>query len=1159
MSAGEPTDADPGRGSGCGADRKRSGEEVLATIEAAAVAMLEPLMLESQPWASGIAERADALAGEARAARLEGMAFMAELVRDRLRADDGAETDLAFAHAGRWASGLIAFAGGHLDPVAQRAWLEDLRRWPALGDHLGNPMLARLDEQLAADQARLGRLRDDQTPPASLAGEEESRIANASASDDSRADGNDRNDAGPEVGGDELALLAEACDELDELLQPILAAWCADGPGHCADPEAVREALDEFADRLGHFGAALGFIGLDMPGSLLVTSASIVSGLRDDPAAVATGTRESLLAWPRRWREAFRRDGDASIEAALALHRLAGLGDASAIDRAGAQWRAIRKVGSRRIERHQPLGPGQELSLAIADDTDPEVLAQLLREMPALSDALSSSMERLLAGDTGMFEPVRRAAHTLKGAANTAGIGGVARFTHALEDLLLLAEQAHALADPVLVDTLGESVDTLAGMVDAVAGLAAPPQGMGGVYRTLLEWLDRLPGVDQPADDGEAPVSPDAASPSAAAERTAVAAAATDPAASSAAGEGPAAPEASLASDGEPLLRVPGGLVDRLVDASTEAVIAVAQMHERLEELGRIRRAIRLGAQRAQDLALEADRLVDTLRRLAPPTAGRPGPDASRAGAGEFDALELTRHDDLDRLSGRIAEVGADGQMLEAELGEQLDAIAELAARLDRAQGALRDTALRTRMIPVADIAARLARAARQAARMAGKPVELTIHGREQLFEARLLQALVEPLGHLIRNAVDHGLEDPEARSAAGKAATGRIDISFERAGGGQLRVVLEDDGRGLDIDRVRQRAVERGMEIGDWDDPAEVARVLCAPDFSTRDEATQLSGRGLGLGLVAEAVAEHRGRLEVGAAPNGGFRVVASLPLEFASVGVLLLRSASLSLAITVSSIESIIPAHPVRSAPGGGSTIDAGERGPLRLATLAELLGLPADSLGPPPDALLEPEVALVLVRPAGGIEAVRVPPPGAARQVVVHPLPAFMPSIPGLEGAAVLGDGTVAPVIDLGLAAQGAPRASPPIVRSVQAQRPRCLVVDDSVSVRHAMQALASDLGLAVDAAGDGVDALALIDRHAPAIALIDLEMPRMNGLELARAMRARPETAAIPIIMLTSRASAKHRAHAMAAGVTHFLPKPFVEDELSRLILDCLRLE
>src|SRR5690606_40702689 len=130
------------------------------------------------------------------------------------------------------------------------------------------------------------------------------------------------------------------------------------------------------------------------------------------------------------------------------------------------------------------------------------------------------------------------------------------------------------------------------------------------------------------SDLGEAPVSPDAASPSAAAERSAVAAAATDPAASSAAGEGPAAPEASLASDGEPLLRVPGGLVDRLVDASTEAVIAVAQMHERLEELGRIRRAIRLGAQRAQDLALEADRLVDTLRRLAPPTARRPGPDA---------------------------------------------------------------------------------------------------------------------------------------------------------------------------------------------------------------------------------------------------------------------------------------------------------------------------------------------------------------------------------------------------------------------------------------------------------------------------------------------------------------------------------------------------
>ncbi len=1156
MNADDPIDVDPDRDSGPAAAGGPPGAATLAALEAAAVAMLEPLMFEPEPgeaptWVGAIAQRAGALAGEARATGFDGMAFMAELVRDQLRAGHGAGLEPGFTQAGRWASGLIAFTGGHLDPAGRRGWLEDLRRWPGFEPRLGDAMFARLDEQLAADQDRLGRLRDAQASPAS----DDDIPATGEASRGSPQAGGE---VGPEVAGDELVLLADACDELDQLLQPVLAAWCADGSGHCADPDAVREALEEFADRLGHFGAALGFIGLDAVGSLLTASAEAVFGLRVDPATAPIEVRRVLLAWPSRWQQAFRHHDEASIEAALALHRTAGLGDAGTIDQAGEQWRAIRRVGSRRIERHRPLDPGQELSLAIADDTDPEVLAQLLREMPALSDALSGSMEKLLAGDTTMFEPVRRAAHTLKGAANTAGIGGVARFTHALEDLLLLAEQSHALADPVLVDALGESVDTLAGMVDAVAGLAAPPQGMGAVYRTLLEWLDRLPGVDEPADAGSPPGPPDASPSSSGTVPRDPARAAVEPAAIDPIAIDPAGP--SSTSDDEPLLRVPGGLVDRLVDASTEAVIAVAQIHERLEELGRIRRAIRLGAQRAQDLALEADRLVDTLRRLAPAPA-RPVPSAgdSPIGTGEFDALELARHDDLDRLSGRIAEVGADGQMLEAALGEQLDAMAELAARLDRAQGELRDTALRTRMIPVADIAARLARAARQASRMAGKPVELTIQGREQLFEARLLQALVEPLGHLIRNAVDHGLEDPDARSAAGKPTCGRIDISFERAGGGQLRVVLEDDGRGLDIDRVRQRAAERGIEPADWNDPAEVARVLCAPDFSTRDEATQLSGRGLGLGLVAEVVAERRGRLEMGAGANGGFRVVASLPLEFASVGVLLLRSASLSLALTVSSIDSIIPAHPVRSAPDGGSLIDAGERGSLRLVALADLLGLPADSLGPRPDALLEPEVVLVLARPGGGIEAVRVPPPGAARQVVVHPLPAFMPPIAGLEGAAVLGDGTVAPVIDLGLVAQGAPRAWAPAARPTQAQRPRCLVVDDSVSVRHAMQALASDLGLAVDAAGDGVDALALIDRHAPSIALIDLEMPRMNGLELARAMRARAETAAIPIIMLTSRASGKHRAHAMAAGVSHFLPKPFVEDELSRLILDCLREE
>ncbi|MFA7503310.1 MAG: response regulator [Burkholderiaceae bacterium] len=1143
MTGSIPTDSGPRRDGARGA---------LAAIEAAAVAMLEPLMLEpgteeASAWAGQIADRADALARQARPAGLDGIAFTAELVRDQLRTGDVEAAEPGFTQAGRWASGLIAFIGGHLDAAGRRGWLADLGRWPALAHRLDEAMLARLDGQLAADQARIGHWRDAQVDDGAD-GAAPWAEPEAPAGDPARLP--TQGMGGPEVAGDELMLLAEACQELEDLLRPVLAAWCADGEGHCADPEAVGEAIEEFSDRLGQFGAALGFIGLDALATLLGQGAVAVAGLRLDPANAPVALREAILAWPGLWQRAFRGNDEDVILAALALHRRAGLGENEVIDRAGEQWRSIRRIGSRRVARHRPLDPGQDLSLAVADDTDPEVLAQLLRELPALCDALSSSMERLLAGDVAMFEPVRRAAHTLKGAANTAGIGGVARFTHALEDLLLLAEHSHALADPMLADTLGESVDTLAGMVDAVAGLAPPPQGMAAVYRTLLEWLERLPGVDAPGEDADpsAPVEPEpvesqpAESQSESAETAPAHAAPTD--------------EGGAALEGEPVLRVPGSLVDRLVDASTEAVIALAQMQERIEELGRIRRAIRLGAQRARDLALEAEQLVDALRRLAPAAGERPSSlsDDPSIGVGEFDALELARHDDLDRLSGRIAEVGADGQLLEAEFGGQLDAMAELAARLDRAQGELRDTALRTRMIPVADVAPRLARAARQASRIAGKTVELVIHGREQLFEASLLQALIEPLGHLIRNAVDHGIEDADGRRMAGKAPAGRIDIAFERARAGQLQVIVEDDGRGLDIERVRRRASERGIEVADWNDPAEVARVLCAADFSTRDEATQLSGRGLGLGLVAETVAEHRGRLEIGAAPGGGLRVVARLPQEFASVGVLLLRSPSISLALTVASIESIVP---VRDAPGGGSVIEAGPRGPLRLVPLAELLGLPADSLAPPPDALPEPDVVLVLARPAGDVEAVRVPPPGPARQVVVHPLPAFMPPIAGLEGAAVLGDGTVAPVIDLGAITPETSRMVASDTRSVRAQRPRCLVVDDSVSVRHAMQALASDLGLAVDAAGDGVDALALIDRHAPSIALIDLEMPRMNGLELARAMRARPETAAIPIIMLTSRASSRHRSHALAAGVSHFLPKPFVEDELSRLILDCLR--
>src|SRR5690606_32626082 len=263
---------------------------------AAAVAMLEPLMLEpsadgSPVWVGAMAQRSAALGGHARALGLQGIAFVADLVRHRLLAADHAAAAPDMALAGQWARGLIAFVGLQLDAEGRRSWLEDLGSWLARAERLDDAALARLDRLLAADHARLAHWRD----------------APAEAG------------AGPEGAGDELVLLAEACAELEDLLQPVLAAWCADGQCHCADSMAVGQAIEEFTDRLGHFGAALGFVGLDAVGALLVDSAAAITGMRDDPAAAPVETRQALLAWPTRWEQAFRRNDDASIDAALAL------------------------------------------------------------------------------------------------------------------------------------------------------------------------------------------------------------------------------------------------------------------------------------------------------------------------------------------------------------------------------------------------------------------------------------------------------------------------------------------------------------------------------------------------------------------------------------------------------------------------------------------------------------------------------------------------------------------------------------------------------------------------------------------------------------------------------------------------------------------------
>jgi CheY-like chemotaxis protein len=309
---------------------------------------------------------------------------------------------------------------------------------------------------------------------------------------------------------------------------------------------------------------------------------------------------------------------------------------------------------------------------------------------------------------------------------------------------------------------------------------------------------------------------------------------------------------------------------------------------------------------------------------------------------------------------------------------------------------------------------------------------------------------------------------------------------------------------------------------------------------------------------------------MELSSAPGGGLQVRIEVPEGMVSIPVVLVRTPSHALALSIRGVDRIVPADgAVRDDAGALRFVD--EDGVLPAVRLDEVIGLPGGFFAREAEAArlsgsrrattarqaAGGEVALLVRRAGAGMVAVIAPSPGQTRSVVVRPLPPWLPAIAAVEGATVLGDGAVATVLDLpALVSLESPLAATRLPEGPAQRLPLCLVVDDSVSVRRSMELFLQDLGVEVESAGDGMDALALAQRRVPALAIVDLEMPRMNGVELCRALRDDPRTRSVPVIMITSRSSERHRALALEAGVDVFLTKPYSEDELAAEIRRCL---
>jgi chemosensory pili system protein ChpA (sensor histidine kinase/response regulator) len=523
----------------------------------------------------------------------------------------------------------------------------------------------------------------------------------------------------------------------------------------------------------------------------------------------------------------------------------------------------------------------------------------------------------------------------------------------------------------------------------------------------------------------------------------------------------------------------------------------------------------------------------------------------------------MDRHSQLQQLSRALFESASDLLDLKETLAAKNRDAETLLLQQARVNTELQEGLMRTRMVPFERLVPRLRRIVRQVAGELGKQVEFVVGNAEGEMDRTVLERIVAPLEHMLRNAVDHGIEPTAVRRDAGKPETGTIRLNLGREGG-DIVLTLDDDGGGIRLEAVRRKAIERGMMDADSDlSDHEVLQFILEAGFSTAEKVTQISGRGVGMDVVHSEVKQLGGSMSIDSTLGQGTRFTIRLPFTVSVNRALMVYSGEDLYAIPLNTIEGIVRVSPFELeayyAPDAPRFEYAGQA--YELKYLGDLL-----NNGQQPKLVGQSlPLPVILVRSSEHAVAVQVDSLAGSREIVVKSLGPQFAGVHGISGATILGDGRVVVILDLlatirvlyaHLQNQLMPRLASRQAEAneeVEADRPPLvMVVDDSVTVRKVTSRLLERNGMNVVTAKDGVDAIAQLQEHRPDIMLLDIEMPRMDGFEVATLVRHDERLKDLPIIMITSRTGEKHRERAMAIGVNQYLGKPYQES----LLLDTI---
>jgi chemosensory pili system protein ChpA (sensor histidine kinase/response regulator) len=511
--------------------------------------------------------------------------------------------------------------------------------------------------------------------------------------------------------------------------------------------------------------------------------------------------------------------------------------------------------------------------------------------------------------------------------------------------------------------------------------------------------------------------------------------------------------------------------------------------------------------------------------------------------------LELDRFTRFQELTRFMAESVNDVATVQQNLLKNLDDANAAILAQSRLNRSLQQALMSVRMIPFASQAERLYRIVRQTAKEVGKRANLDIVGGQVEIDRSVLDKMLGPIEHMLRNAVTHGIETREQRLVAGKSEIGEISMALTQEGN-EIILSMIDDGKGLDTARIRERAEVMGLlPHGQPADTATLFDFIFQPGFSTATELTQVAGRGVGMDVVKTEVTALGGRIETLSQPGAGTTFRLYLPLTLAVTKTLQIRAGSRLYAVPSTMVEQVqeLKEKALTALRESGEAEWQGHRYPFHY--LPHLLG----------DTDTMPEEHrrywVLLLRSGTQRVAVQVDELRGNHEVVVKNIGAQLSRVVGIAGATVLGDGQVVLILNPVALASRTPvahsQATAPVA-SLKAKSPTVMVVDDSLTVRKIISRLLAREGYQVILAKDGVDALEQLLDVMPDVILSDIEMPRMDGFDFVRNLRADNRLRSLPVIMITSRTADKHRNYALQIGANHYLGKPYDEEELLGLI-------